>query len=79
VHSKAASDRGIQAYTKLRGLIIVQHETAMTLPAGPGRPARSFGAACRLICRVSRGRLTDAHDEVLYIIRKPENRFARVV
>jgi hypothetical protein len=41
VHSKAASDRGIQAYTKLRGLIIVQHETAMTLPAGPGRPGPS--------------------------------------
>jgi hypothetical protein len=25
------------------------------------------------------GRLTDAHDEVLYAIRKPEDRFARVV
>jgi hypothetical protein len=29
--------------------------------------------------RVSRGRLTDAHDEVRYVIRKPEDRFARVV
>jgi hypothetical protein len=28
---------------------------------------------------VSRGRLTDAHDEVLYVITKPEDRFARVV
>ena len=26
-----------------------------------------------------RNRLTDAHDEVLYTIRKPEDRFARVV
>jgi hypothetical protein len=25
------------------------------------------------------GRLTDAHDEVLSVIRKPEDRFARVV
>ena len=33
----------------------------------------------RLFCRVSRGRLTDAHDEVQYVIRKPEDRFARVV
>ena len=24
-------------------------------------------------------RLSDAHDEVLYVIRKPEDRFARVV
>jgi len=31
------------------------------------------------LIRVSRGRLTDAHDEVLYVIRKPEDRFARVV
>jgi hypothetical protein len=29
--------------------------------------------------RMSRGRLADAHDEVLYVIRRPENRFARVV
>jgi hypothetical protein len=34
---------------------------------------------CRLIGRLSGGRLTDAHDEVLYVIRKPEDRFARVV
>jgi len=27
----------------------------------------------------SGGRLTDAHDEVLYVIRKSEDRFARVV
>jgi hypothetical protein len=29
--------------------------------------------------RVSRGRLTDAHDEVRYVVRKPEDRFARVM
>jgi hypothetical protein len=29
--------------------------------------------------RVGRGRLTGAHDEVRYVIRKPEDRFARVV
>jgi hypothetical protein len=36
-------------------------------------------ATCRLVSRLTRGRLTDAHDEVLYVIRKPEERFARVV
>jgi hypothetical protein len=34
--------------------------------------------SCRLICRMSRGRLAEAHDEVQYVIRRPENRFARV-
>jgi len=39
-------------------------------------------AACDhadLAGRLTHGRLTDAHDEVLYVIRKPEERFARVV
>jgi len=45
-----------------------------TWPDGPDRLARTVAATCRLV-----GRLTDAHDEVLYVIRKPEERFARVV
>jgi hypothetical protein len=32
-----------------------------------------------LISRLTRGRLTDAYDEVLYVIRKPEDRMARLV
>jgi SAM-dependent methyltransferase len=79
IYEKAASDRGIQAYTQLRGLIIVQRETAKTVRGGPDRLARVVWRICRLIGRLSGGRLTDAHDEVLYVIRKPEDRFARVV
>jgi hypothetical protein len=79
VYEKAASDRGIQEYTRMRGLVITQRETARTWPDGPGRLDRTVTAACRLICRLTRGRLTDAHDEVLYVIRKPEDHFARVV
>jgi hypothetical protein len=70
---------GRRAHAQLRGLVIVQRETAKTVPGGSDRLARAVSAARRLICRVSRGRLTDAHDEVLYVIRKPEDRFARVV
>ncbi|MGH3177781.1 MAG: hypothetical protein ACRDPF_28380 [Streptosporangiaceae bacterium] len=79
MYEKAASDRGIQAFAQLRGLLIVQRETARTVPGGDGRLARGFSSTCRLIGRVSRGRLTDAHDEVRYVIRKPEDRFAQVV
>jgi hypothetical protein len=60
-------------------LIITQRETERTLPDGPDRLARTVSAACGLISRLTRGRLTDAHDEVLYVIKKPEDRFARVV
>ena len=79
VYEKAASDRGIQAYARMRGLLITQRETARTWPDGPDRLARTVSAACRLVARLTRGRLTDAHDEVLYVIRKPEERFARIV
>jgi hypothetical protein len=79
VYEKACSDRGIQEYARMRGLVITQRETVQTWPDGPDRLARTVTATCRLICRLARGRLTDAHDEVLYVIRKPENHFARVV
>jgi hypothetical protein len=79
VYEQAASDRGIQAYARMRGLVITQRETTRTWPDGPDRLARAVTATCRLISRLTRGRLTDAHDEVLYVIRKPEDHFARVV
>jgi SAM-dependent methyltransferase len=79
VYERAASDRGIQAYARIRGLLITQRKTVRTWPDGPDRLARTVAATCRLISRLTRGRLTDAHDEVLYVIRKPEEHFARVM
>jgi hypothetical protein len=34
---------------------------------------------CAAIARLSRGRFVAGHDELLYVIRKPQDRFARVV
>jgi hypothetical protein len=94
VYSPAASDRAILAYMQLRGLVLCQRETARTWPAGPGRAAgvggvfgvfgvfgvvRVAAAARVLIARLTRERLTDAHDEVVYVIKKPQDRFANVV
>jgi SAM-dependent methyltransferase len=79
VYEKAASDRGIRVHMQMRGLVISHRETVRALPSGPGRLARAVSAVCRFLCWLTRGRLTDAHDEVLYVIRKPEDRFARVV
>jgi SAM-dependent methyltransferase len=79
VYEKTASDRGIQEYARMRGLFVTQRETTRTWPDDPDRLARTVAATCRLVARLTRGRLTDAHDEVLYVIRKPEERFARVV
>ncbi|MGH3187848.1 MAG: methyltransferase domain-containing protein [Streptosporangiaceae bacterium] len=85
VYSPEASDRGIQAYAHLRGLTIAHRETGTTWPgrhdrAGRGdRRLRTGRLACRLIRRLTRGRATDAYDEVSYVIRRPEDRFARVL
>jgi hypothetical protein len=46
VYEKAASDRGIQEYTRMRGLVITQRETARIWPDGPGRLDRTVTAAC---------------------------------
>jgi hypothetical protein len=36
-------------------------------------------STCAAIARLSGGRFADGHDELLYVIRKPLDRFARVV
>lgn len=79
IYDPVTSARGLQAYAASHGLVIVRHETARTVPGPPGRLTSAIGMTRALIARLSRGRLTDAHDEMLYVIRKPEDRFARLV
>ena len=57
----------------------MHRETARTSAAGSGRAGQAVSALRGFISRLTRGRLTDAYDEVLYVIRKPEDRLARVV
>jgi SAM-dependent methyltransferase len=79
VYEPTGSGRGVAAYMMMRGLVITQRRTARTLPHRPERLCRILSVTRGLIARLSRGRLTDAHDEMLFVIRKPEDRFARVV
>jgi SAM-dependent methyltransferase len=79
VYEPTASGRGIAAYMLMRGLVITQRKTARTLPYQPERLVRVLSITRGLIAWLSRGRVTDAHDEMLFVIRKPEDRFARVV
>lgn len=79
VYEPTASASGIAAYLLNRGLVISQRQATRTLPHQPERLCRALSAARRLVALCSRGRLTDAHDQVLFVIRKPEDRFARVV
>ena len=79
VYEHLASVRGVQAYALLRGLVIAERRAlggvAGGLPPGP----HGFLAAQKLVAWLSRGRLTVAHEEMLYVLRKPESRFARIL
>jgi len=72
-----ASARGIEAFVVRQGLAIA-HRQAWSTEGGPGR-GRTLLAAQRLVRRLSRGRLVADYDELRYVIRKPEDRFARIL
>jgi SAM-dependent methyltransferase len=77
VYEHLVSQRGIESYVLRRGLVIAQRQALSPL-AGRGW-ATPLLAAGRVVARLSRGRLTSAHDELRYVIRKPEDPFARVL
>jgi len=79
VYEKAVCDEGIATYTLMRGLVIAARGARRSLPERPARLSSSVRITCAAISRLSRGRFEDGHDELLYVIRKPQDRFARVV
>jgi hypothetical protein len=78
VYEPVASGRGIQSFAQRRGLVISQRETRPQAALGPGLAAKTPGS-WQLVSRLSMGRLSCAHDELCYVIRKPEPGFARVL
>jgi SAM-dependent methyltransferase len=79
VYDKPVCDAGIASYTLMRGLVIAARGTELTRPSHPARLSSSVRITCAAISRLTRGRFGDSHDELLYVIRKPQDRFARVV
>ena len=79
VYERLASARGVQAYVLLHGLVIAERGALGGLAGGLARGPYGYLAAQKLVARLSRGRLTSAHQDLLYVIRKPEDRFARLL
>jgi SAM-dependent methyltransferase len=77
IYEQLVSGRGIQSYVLRRGLVIAQRQATNAL-AGQRRPPGLL-LARKLVALLSRSRLTWSHDELCYVIRKPEDRFARVL
>ena len=63
----------------LRGLVIAERQVRGAQAGSHGAAPRWYLAVQRLVARLSRGRLTNAHEEVLYVMRKPEYRYARLL
>jgi hypothetical protein len=79
VYEKAVSKQGIYSFTLMRGLVVAQQGAEPTLQANPARLSSMLRGACTVISRLTGGRFENGHDELLYVIRKPQDRFARVV
>ena len=73
------SKQGIYSFTLMRGLVVAQQGAEPTLQANPARLSSTVRAACTVISWLTRGRFGDDHDELMYVIRRPQDRFARVV
>jgi hypothetical protein len=78
VYERLSSVRGVQAYALMRELVIAERQALGGLAGALAEP-RGFLAAQKLVARLSRGRLTAAHEEFVYVLRKPEDRFARIL
>jgi SAM-dependent methyltransferase len=79
VYEKSVCDQGIASYALMRGLVIAARGAQRTLPERPARLSSSVRITYAAISRLSRGHFENDHDELLYVIRKPQDRFARVV
>jgi SAM-dependent methyltransferase len=77
VYEPLTSPRGIASFVTRHGLVISRREASSRLDGPQRRPV--IQAARWLVAAATRGRLTAAHDELHYVIRKPEDRFARVL
>jgi SAM-dependent methyltransferase len=73
IYEAVASSAGIEAFISRHGLAVAHRERTnsyeLTRPPAPAR----------MVTWLSRGRLGCDHDELRYIVRKPEDRFARVL
>ena len=76
-YEAVASARGIETFASRHGLAIAHRGTASS-PRSLTRPPLARAAA-RLTVWLSRGRLAAGHDELYYVIRRPVDRFARLL
>jgi SAM-dependent methyltransferase len=79
VYDRVASWKGMRWYCVMRGLVIAEEYPSRDGLDALGSRSGLVGGLCRTLALLSRGRLSADYSEVTLVIRKPENRFARVL
>lgn len=79
VYEPVASLKGMHWYCVMRGLVIAEEYASRDSVTAFGHWRWLVRLLCRAVSLLTRGRLTSEHSEVTLVIRKPENRFARVL
>lgn len=79
VYEKAVCDEGIASYALTHGLVIAARTRELARTGPPSALSSAVRIACAVISRLSGGKFPDSHDELLYVIRKPMDRSARVL
>jgi SAM-dependent methyltransferase len=79
VYEPVASRKGMRWYCVMRGLVVAEEYVSTDTVAAFGRWTGLIGWLGRMVATLSGHRLTADHSEVTLVIRKPENRFARVI
>ncbi|GAA4224908.1 hypothetical protein GCM10022254_05520 [Actinomadura meridiana] len=79
IYDRVASRSGMRWYCAMRGLVICEEYTSRWAVEARGAGTRLAALLYPLVSALSRGRLTADHSEITLVIRKPENRFARVI
>jgi SAM-dependent methyltransferase len=79
IYEDVVSLRGMRWYCGMRGLLIAEEYTSLDTVTAFGRWSHLVNGMCRMVAKLSRGRLDADYSEVTLVVRKPENRFARVI
>ncbi|WP_067806796.1 class I SAM-dependent methyltransferase [Actinomadura formosensis] len=79
LYERVASRAGMHWYCVMRGLVVSQEYTSRRAIEALGAGSGPAELLCRLVSTVTRGRLTADHSDITLVIRKPENRFARII
>jgi SAM-dependent methyltransferase len=74
IYEPLASSSGIQSFFTRHGLAVAHRQFCTGSGQTPG-----LLAAHRVVATLSRGRLDPSYDELRYVVRKPVDRFARVL